>query len=550
MEDNDERCQYVDHEKGICYKDMPNWKQLKEEFVTGHVGTTPREVLLVCSAASIGVFLCLEIQQSVSFKRLEHVAGMEAAIVLIPMLLSQTRFLYSLGCPLLAIELALAIWLKYDRTKTNQKIIADNDSSAPQISEDSDHVQTKSQLNFLTAYRSTVSFMTFIAILAVDFKVFPRRFAKTETTGYGLMDIGASSFVISAGLVSAYARSGFGGNSKLRADQNIIRSIQQSLPLVVLGAVRLVLNKRIDYQEHVSEYGVHWNFFLTLAVVNILSTCFRQLKLGFMTLEILPWLCLVIYQVILRLGVQHFIEDAPRSYNHPSSINFFAFLDENSPFQKWVGDMLQTSCDLFYANREGLLGCVGYFCLHCISEEIARFCLWSDEFSSLKSADTRLSSEQTFESHICGRLAAMCVVLWKLHWIVSGIFGVPVSRRSTNLPFLTWSLAQNMTTLFLSCLVYTFAGDGSANLERIHRPNLPIFNAINRNGLIMFLIANILTGLVNKSINTLQTNDCLAVCILLVYLGSIAGVALLLDRYFNVTIGLRSLLSCMALFLV
>ena len=46
----------------------------------------------------------------------------------------------------------------------------------------------------------------------------------------------------------------------------IIRSV---IPLVVLGCARLMATRGVEYQEHVSEYGVHWNFFFTLAVVKV-----------------------------------------------------------------------------------------------------------------------------------------------------------------------------------------------------------------------------------------------------------------------------------------
>ena len=49
----------------------------------------------------------------------------------------------------------------------------------------------------------------------------------------------------------------------------VLKEFRSTLPLWVLGLCRLVAVKGIDYHEHVSEYGVHWNFFFTLAAVRV-----------------------------------------------------------------------------------------------------------------------------------------------------------------------------------------------------------------------------------------------------------------------------------------
>ena len=67
-------------------------------------------------------------------------------------------------------------------------------------------MEMEPQRPFLNYTRSLMNISTAIVILGVDFAVFPRRFAKTETFGTGYMDIGVGCFVVSNALVCPEAR--------------------------------------------------------------------------------------------------------------------------------------------------------------------------------------------------------------------------------------------------------------------------------------------------------------------------------------------------------
>ena len=120
-----------------------------------------------------------------------------------------------------------------------------------------------------------------VSILAVDFPLFPRRFAKTETFGKSLMDVGVGAIVISMGLVHGKLL-----GKPLSFGSMIGKAVRGSVPLLLIGSLRFWTVKASDYQvvldiqqircsilsdvsEQVptAEYGLHWNFFWTLGLL-------------------------------------------------------------------------------------------------------------------------------------------------------------------------------------------------------------------------------------------------------------------------------------------
>lgn len=84
----------------------------------------------------------------------------------------------------------------------------------------------------------------------------------------GLMDAGVGSIVVASAIASGmHAAHVAPPSSNGRASREAARLAV----LVMLGAGKAAFAAASDYQVHVGEYGVHWNFFLTLAALRILK---------------------------------------------------------------------------------------------------------------------------------------------------------------------------------------------------------------------------------------------------------------------------------------
>lgn len=479
---------------------MSSAKAQKEAFVTGHSGTSVPVILIVCASAPIGIFLFHEVRNYLERRcKSRHVLsrrlciGLESWVILWPMTICQTVLLFPWGVCILVFELLLASMLHWQRIRQERNLNLSNEKE----SEKKDDLS--SRLDFLTFYRSTVSYLTFVAILAVDFPIFPREFAKTETSGYGLMDLGAASFCISGGFVSWYARQKNDSGKKCRKGR-LQQVILRSIPLVGMGILRLVTTKGLEYQEHVSEYGIHWNFFFTLSVVGILSTtlrCVLNLK------NPLGWIFILLgYQYVLsEYGLQQYMEHASRQCSPTDD-------EAASP----IG-FVSSLCHFFAANREGTMGILGYLVLHLASEDIAKYCLWGCQ-----------RKEQGM------RLGCVTALSWMVHYFLVSGLGIPVSRRSTNASFVAWAMAHNLTILWWTWWAFQLGNTAKrSDKYLLLEANPPIFAAVNRHGLVVFIMANLMTGAVNLSMDTLHASHARAIIVIFLYLCAVGGLALALD---------------------
>ncbi|KAF8639193.1 hypothetical protein AX17_001679 [Amanita inopinata Kibby_2008] len=393
--------------------------------------------------------------------------------------------------------------------------------------------------------------MTILAILAVDFPVFPRTLAKCETFGVSLMDLGVGSFVFSQGVISAIPLLRDPRHLTSPVFPKLFSVIRKTLPVLFLGLVRLLLVKATEYPEHVSEYGVHWNFFLTLALLPTLQVILHPLILH-VPISFLGIVIAIAHQLLLSYAhLQGYILNAPRT--------------------SWLS-----------ANKEGIISLIGYLSIHLLGLSIGTIVLppspsWFRRLLKYQSKvlDNRrirkYSEPRVLATHpnaddlpplssprhtgktvieLCSYALLWCIFSGAVGLLKIGVdssgskgngLGKNVSRRMANLPYILWVAAFNTSFLlayFLVDMIFyrpTQPRKASTNLTKsdqkmdvarsVVRENKqqalsnapPLLDAINRNGLALFLLANVCTGLINLSINTMEASNTRAILVLLGY---------------------------------
>lgn len=345
---------------------------------------------------------------------------------------------------------------------------------------------------YVTNFRAMINLMTAICILAVDFKVFPRRFAKTETFGYGLMDTGVGLFVVSNAIVAPEAL-----NYKVKSQtftSAMWKAIKSSMPLLLMGSARFFITQQIDYQVHVSEYGVHWNFYITLAMTKILCTLILQFVGPNYSLMIAV-VAIGIHELILCSGIQ-----------------------------EWVLSNVARQ-DFLTANREGITSLLGYVGLY-----FAGVCLGQGLRDYKSSVLGNL--------YLMGKLILSSVLLWFVMSLCKNWFGV--SRRLANIGYVVWILTLSITMLVIlmsiELLTWTLNKVVKSSMQNeagryfhFTISYVPVtLEAINYNGLLFFLLSNLLTGLINICVQTLTVGVLQSLFIICGYIFVLCNVIVLL----------------------
>ncbi|XP_068725962.1 phosphatidylinositol-glycan biosynthesis class W protein-like isoform X1 [Montipora capricornis] len=500
--------------------DGPNsaetYKEIQERFVSNLNGTTILEVGVVASTAPVVAVFRSFIFSALFFNRKGHLSkwvflcmgfAVDYLTLIVPVLLGSTLLsdhVKTLITTCLFISFGVLHFCSLNKNKKQGKQLFQSILSS----------DMSGKRPFIGAFRAYVLIATSIFILAVDFVIFPRRFAKTETYGSGIMDVGVGAFVISHAIVSKEARGVLPSDIALISE--LFKSLKSSFPLLVLGIARFISVKGTGYQEHVSEYGIHWNFFFTLFALKVLSAVIIRVIPGDKWYGISGLLLASLYQYILSCyDLKSFVLHGRLGNNSREG-----FLD---------------------ANREGLCSCAGFLALYLIGVQLGKFLF---------------QKRNTVGQWVKVLLVLITIdVVFYFFVQVSQLLVSPISRRMANLSYVLWQVAYNIQILssfllgdiVMSVAKNTFLLKGAvlggcqvcfpekiqdeprktpSHTEDI-MPCTCLIAAINCNQLFYFLLANLLTGVVNFSIQTVHCSTrqgFLIVCIYLLILNLISSI--------------------------
>lgn len=474
-----------------------DYKCYHEQFMQNHNGTTAAEVMQVIFPSTIGIFistsLCAVLTYLITQKLLAPLKLVtwlqflvDFVIIVVPIVLCATICSDRHTVVSLILFLGLCICVAYYGILCRQMCL--KDTVTPLLST----LVMPDKRPCVTNFRAIMNLATAICILAVDFKVFPRRFAKTETFGYGLMDTGVGLFVICNAIVTPEA---LGYKVKSQTSAGVMwKTVKNSVSLLVLGSGRFFVTKQIDYQMHVSEYGVHWNFYITLAMSKMLC----MLILQFVGSN---------YSIIISIVVIGMHE-----------LMLF------SVGQDWVLSN-ESRQNFLTANREGITSLLGFVALY---------------FAGISLGQQMRNYKSSIQAYfyLIGKLTLICVLLWFATLLCENLFGV--SRRLANIGYITWVLAFSITMLvsLVSIELLTLALNVVLQANMKNKRDRPlhftisyvplILEAINYNGLLFFLLANLLTGLINICVQTLTVGVLQSLSIICGYIFLLCSVTVLL----------------------
>ena len=224
----------------------------------------------------------------------------------------------------------------------------------------------------------------------------------------------------------------------------------------------------MEYQEHVTEYGVHLNFFITLGLLPLVHDFVLQ-----------PFIKVTgVNRGVLALMLSGLLE---------------LWINKDERVLKFLIEANRDN--LFNSNREGIYSFLGYTFIFLLGQEVGG----SIVLPSRKNPNSKTALIfGAYETSNTFALAIYTICVWVMNQLLLEVDKFYISRRFANLPYVLWVVSYNLG----------FLTSYSAVDELLKRDSTDsILEVINNNGLLLFLLANVLTGLTNMSMNTLEAGS-------------------------------------------
>ena len=358
----------------------------------------------------------------------------------------------------------------------NEKKKKKSRKTSPRRDDDDDNNNNKNT-SWLNLYRSTMLLSACSAILAIDFSQMPRRLGKTKEYGVSVMDVGVGSFIVSASCVRWQQRrsSSSGGRNndsgKNRREEEVrkktMRAMKRAMVSFLLGFARYVSVKRSGYQLVEEEYGPMWNFFFSLAVIDILSAAiilacgnfaFTNEKTRMRNTFIVASSVAILVEVLLR-------GNASKNTTMKLESWLLAPTKDRGEFPTKYTDIVA----FVKLNREGAFSCVGMTSLHFFGR-------FFGEYVHRKKCEGELR-----------RAAWLAPALWVAAYTSIEVFEIiKPSRRLCNFGYILWMITYNVSAMVVMAFIHEQYDTVPSILERA-----------NESPMLVFLFANVTTGLFN-----------------------------------------------------
>ena len=185
--------------------------------------------------------------------------------------------------------------------------------------------------------------------------------------------------------------------------------------------------------------------------------------------------------------------------------------------------------NLFSANKEGIASLPGYVSLHLLAEWVSKNIIFNKK---VKDGGSKDLSTMNILSRL-GLLTGICFGIW--YFLSTTI--QKTSRRLMNSAYFFLVMWISLDALLLSYLVdvniasFLSARTNISNGIIQKSFSIAVYEVLNKHSLLVFLGANIMTGLINQTVQTLYTPTEMAMTIIIIYNMFFIILAFVLDHY-------------------